>query len=312
MGDMRSGDRRLLLVRSLVWLARSSAAQWRRRVISRGIDVTDILSARRTLVLAPHPDDETLGVGATIAHCRAAGVPVTVVIASDGRHSSASSLLTPGELAAIRTTEVRAACRALGVAEADLVELGFEDGTLEANCSVLTRRLRRIVLECRPGQILVPSVHDDHPDHRGLHRALLRAMADGPPTGCDILAYPVWAWAQGPWFIEVAARERLEPMLWALRWAFGRSRPLVVRTDGVLDVKREALQAYATQITNYTGEPTWRWLRPEFCDLFTMPAEVLLPVRARRSPAAVPAAVGAAVAAADRPEGCELEKGAGE
>jgi LmbE family N-acetylglucosaminyl deacetylase len=248
-------------------------------MISRGIDVTDVLSARNTLVLAPHPDDETFGAGATIARCRAAGVPVTVLIASDGRHSSPSRSLTPDELAAIRATEVRAACRALGVAEADVVELGFEDGTLEANCSALASRLRTIICDRRPSQILVPSVHDDHPDHRGLHHALLRAVADGLPVACDIFAYPVWAWAQGPWFFHVAARERAKPVLWALRCAFGRARPLLVRTDGVSNAKREAMQAHATQTTNYTGEPTWNWLRPEFCDLFAMPAEVLFPVR---------------------------------
>ncbi len=274
MVDVRNGGRR-----RLVRLTRPSADRWRCRVIDRGIDVTDILSARRTLVLAPHPDDETFGVGATIARCRAAGVSVMVVIASDGRRSHASRSLTPDELAAIRATEVRAACRAMGVAEADLMELGFEDGTLEAHCSALARQLRGIVLDYQPAQILVPSVHDGHPDHRGLHRALLCAVADGPLMACDILAYPVWAWASGPWFLDVAARKRPKSMLWALRWAFGSARPLLVRTDSVLNVKREAMRAHATQTTNYTGEPTWNWLRPEFCDLFAMSAEVLFPVR---------------------------------
>ena len=38
------------------------------------------------IVVAPHPDDETLGCGATIMQKLAAGTPVHVVIATDGRY----------------------------------------------------------------------------------------------------------------------------------------------------------------------------------------------------------------------------------
>jgi LmbE family N-acetylglucosaminyl deacetylase len=275
VAEIRGGGRR-----RLARLVRSGADRWRRRVISCATDLTDVLSTRSTLVLAPHPDDETLGAGGTIARCRAAGAPVTIAVASDGRHSSASSSLTPDELAAIRAAEVRTACRALGVADADLMLLGFEDGTLGAHCSALAHRLREIISDRRPSQILVPSRHDDHPDHRWLHLALLRAVSEGPSPDFDIFAYPVWAWAHGPWFLETAAYERPAPMLWALRSAFGLTRAVLVRTDGVSEAKRKALGAYATQTTNYTGEPTWSWLGPEFCALFTMPEEVLFPIRA--------------------------------
>lgn len=48
------------------------------------LPLLDLSSCRRALVLAPHPDDETLGVGGSIAMLAAMGVPVTVVFATDG------------------------------------------------------------------------------------------------------------------------------------------------------------------------------------------------------------------------------------
>jgi len=47
-------------------------------------DDTATSAARSALVLAPHPDDETLGCGATILRKRAAGTPVHVLIVTDG------------------------------------------------------------------------------------------------------------------------------------------------------------------------------------------------------------------------------------
>ena len=44
-----------------------------------------------TLVLAPHPDDETLGAGGLIARLRRAGVPVTIVAITDGENAYADT-----------------------------------------------------------------------------------------------------------------------------------------------------------------------------------------------------------------------------
>ena len=56
-------------------------------------DLTDVVATRSALVLAPHPDDETIGCGATILRKVAAGTPVTVFVATDGRHSHRSAAL---------------------------------------------------------------------------------------------------------------------------------------------------------------------------------------------------------------------------
>jgi hypothetical protein len=44
----------------------------------------DLLETRRVLVIAPHPDDEVLGAGGTVARLSAAGTEVVVAIVTKG------------------------------------------------------------------------------------------------------------------------------------------------------------------------------------------------------------------------------------
>ena len=76
-----------------------------------------------TLVLAPHPDDETLGAGGLIARLSRAGVPVTIVAITDGEHAYAD---TPN-LADIRIAEQTEALHCLGVPERMIHRLHLPD-----------------------------------------------------------------------------------------------------------------------------------------------------------------------------------------
>lgn len=78
---------------------------WRRWVLSHGRDDTAAAGGRSTLVIAPHPDDETIGCGAAIARKRTAGTPVEVAVVTDGRHSHLSPLVSPTRLAELREAE---------------------------------------------------------------------------------------------------------------------------------------------------------------------------------------------------------------
>ena len=68
----------------------------------------------RTVVLAPHPDDESLGCGGLLARLAAHGVPARVVVVTDGAQSHPGSAAYPPErLRALREAEARAAVAAL-------------------------------------------------------------------------------------------------------------------------------------------------------------------------------------------------------
>ena len=83
---------------------------------------------RRIVLLAAHPDDETLGAGGLLATAAAAGLHIDVLVASDGAASHPDSPThTPADLAAIRADELRAAV-ALLAPGASLRQLDLPDG----------------------------------------------------------------------------------------------------------------------------------------------------------------------------------------
>ena len=254
-------------------------ASWHRRTLRRGIDVTAATTTRSCLVLAPHPDDETLGCGATIARKRAAGTPVRVLVAADGRSSHRSELVGPDELAALRAAEVLDACAILGVGPDAVVRLGFEDESLTRRTSELADAIAAEVDAFAPDEVRLPSRRDWHPDHRGLREALDLALRGRrrPPT---VLEHPVWLWVHGPWDADPGGPwARRRPMPFLQGW-FGRaawSRAELVSTPGFLGAKHRALLAHRSQTSNLTGEAGWATFDASFVASFLLPVEVAFP-----------------------------------
>ncbi len=129
------------------------------------------------VVFAPHPDDETLGCGGTIAKKLEEGYEVRVVILTDGRNAFSvvlgiGSEPNPQELKQIRRIEAEKALGELGVAKEKIIFLDFEDDTLEGNAIALEKAIAREFVEFSPNEIYVTSEKDVHSDHKVACRAV--------------------------------------------------------------------------------------------------------------------------------------------
>ncbi|BCY08200.1 PIG-L deacetylase family protein [Actinoplanes sp. L3-i22] len=136
------------------------------------------------LVVAPHPDDEILGVAGLMAMLGAADLAAV----TDGEASHPGSTVhTPAALAAIRRAETADALNRLGLGSAVTHRLGHPDGGIDED--VLAGQLAGLLT---PGRwCLVTWRGDGHPDHEASGRAAARACAE---TGARLLEYPIWAW----------------------------------------------------------------------------------------------------------------------
>jgi len=132
---------------------------------------------RRVLVVAPHADDEVLGVGAMLAFHAARGDELRVVVLTDGAGGDPSGREN-GDLAATRREESTAAGEVLGVS--DYRFLGLADGALASDAG-LVERLRAELDDFAPELVYGPSLEEMHPDHRATARALVAAVLR-PPT----------------------------------------------------------------------------------------------------------------------------------
>jgi len=263
----------------LCQLGTRAAARAQQVVLERrAVDVTGATTERSCLVLAPHPDDETLGAGATIARKRAAGTSVRIVVVADGRHANPSQVIDEAELAHIRQEEAAEACGVLGVDADHLRFAGFEDGTLDRQVGAVASLLRAELAEHRPAEVLVPSAIDGHPDHRALRSALRLALSDtgaGAGAGPVVLEYPVWFWDAKAWLDRDAPPVRkLAQLLWRPLAATVHLQPRSVPTEAYLEVKRAAFDRYRSQLTNLTGEPSWPVMDPAFLEQFFRPCEL--------------------------------------
>jgi LmbE family N-acetylglucosaminyl deacetylase len=139
----------------------------------------------RLLALLAHPDDESLGLGGTLAYYAAQGIETYVVTATRGeRGRFFDNLARPAneEVGRVREQELRAAADALGVREVTLLD--YHDGELDAvdpadAVARIVAQLRRI----RP-QVVITFSQDGaygHPDHIAISQltnAALVAAAD--------------------------------------------------------------------------------------------------------------------------------------
>ncbi|MGI4855222.1 MAG: PIG-L deacetylase family protein [Janthinobacterium lividum] len=145
-----------------------------------------------TLVLAPHPDDETLGAGALIAALRARGIPVTVVAATDGENCYDLPPQERTALGKLREQEQADALSRLGVSAADLHRLHLTDSGLHLLEAELTTALMTIA---RPGMHLIaPWSGDFHPDHEACARA---AQTVAQAMDLPLTSYFFWTWHRG-------------------------------------------------------------------------------------------------------------------
>lgn len=233
-----------------------------RRLHQRAQPIPDAVLFRPTMVFAPHPDDETLGCGGTIRRLTEAGVPVHLIVMTDGRGSHAH-LMPGGDLAALRSAEVVAAAAALGLTRDDVELLGIEEPRLRERSAFAAEKVEAILKARRPAQVLIPYRRDPHVDHRTTAELVSRVAStlDAPPT---IWEYPIWLWDHWPWtrawHLTAPGRAR-----WALQGPARAYHLLTAfrhRVDvrSVLDAKREALRRHVTQTTRVLPNPRWMTL----------------------------------------------------
>jgi LmbE family N-acetylglucosaminyl deacetylase len=149
------------------------------------------IRAPKLLAVLAHPDDESLGVGGTLAKYASEGVEVFLVTATRGdggryrgRRPGDPQHPGPAALADIREAELRAAAAVLGVR--DICLLDFHDGHLDAAdpreaVAAIVRQVRRI----RPEVVVTfgPDGAYGHPDHVAISQFTTAAMVAAADPG---------------------------------------------------------------------------------------------------------------------------------
>jgi N-acetyl-1-D-myo-inositol-2-amino-2-deoxy-alpha-D-glucopyranoside deacetylase/mycothiol S-conjugate amidase len=202
------------------------------------------MPAHRTLLAVhAHPDDECISTGGILARYAAEGVRTVLVTCTDGAVGEISdpALATPENLAEVRSHELDASARILGIGR--LVKLGYRDsgmaGTvdnddtrsfLQSSFDAALERVVRVVREERPHVVVTYNENGGygHPDHIRAHQvavAAFHAAADAerfPHAGV--------AWSPSKLYYAVAPRSAMRSFGERLR-AAGIDVPFQVLRD---------------------------------------------------------------------------------
>lgn len=224
------------------------------------ISPTALLAGRHLGVIAPHPDDESLGLGGLIAAAASEGVGITVVFLTDGEASHVGSpTFPPARLAQTRRGEAIEALAALGVPASAAHFFGLGDSRLpsldSAQMATVVRRLCDVLPE-GPTLLCVTADTDPHGDHRAASAIVRQLPAH---ASRDVMHFPVWTWMQPEADLPLAI-------------------PSGVRVDvsTFLPAKRRAIAAHRSQQGHVVHDAREAFvLAPDFIERFLGPTETL-------------------------------------
>lgn len=187
----------------------------------------------RALVLAPHPDDEVLGVGGVMARLATVGARVEVGIVTEGKPPQ----FDVEQVAAVKT-EAAAAHTMLGVTTTHYLGLPAA-GLDQVPHADLNRGIADLVALVRPDTLFVPFPGDIHRDHQLVFEA---AMVAARPAGA---IYP----------LRILAYETLSETNWNAPFLTPAFAPNVfIDITATLGTKLEAFGAFTSQLRAFPSE----------------------------------------------------------
>ncbi len=172
------------------------------------------------LVVAPHPDDEVIGPGATLVRHVRAGDPVHGLWVTTGVHGDASGTRDVGEYTALRRREAEAAAAVVGFSSTEFWDYPDSMVVTEGDLVGATGQLVGVLERVRPDVVYVPHLGESHSDHHVTALMVQRALAQWGGSATTY-GYEVWS-----------------PL----------DADLVVEVADVYDVKLEAIRCYASQL----------------------------------------------------------------
>lgn len=239
----------------------STHDRWRQAPV---VAAEALTADRPILILAPHPDDESIGCGGLIRQAVRGGSPVFIDVLTDGSRSHPASVTHPSPvLAALRQQETLLACATLDVSPAHVAFWNEPDAALAtdgARQQTLVARLQNRIRAVNPGAIFVTWIDDPHCDHKAAFRIATDAIR-GLEVRPRLFAYPVWSWT-----IETTRH---------------RHEGDVVRLDVASDLerKRAAIACHASQLgVIIKDDPGGFALTSAQLGLFTQPFETFIAV----------------------------------
>lgn len=148
----------------------------------RSVEVTATVPGVPVLILAPHPDDEAIGMGGVLSQHITAGSRISVLYLTDGRGHDSHNLT------ARRREEAKLLGLKYGIHQ---IFWDIEDGSLRNDAPTVSE-MERVLIEAAPARVYLPSFFERQYDHFATNGVLLDALKSVKVDRCEVFGYEVW------------------------------------------------------------------------------------------------------------------------
>lgn len=149
----------------------------------------------KTVIIAPHPDDEVIGCGGLIMRMVSNNNPPKIIILTGGEGShrgccdlSSEKIKTERRKLTVKSLEI------LGLRMENVFELEFPDGKIDPNNKEM-ERLKLLIETLSPDSIFVPHWGEGWPDHT-IVKSIVKIIVN---KNIKIWEYCVWMWYYNIW-----------------------------------------------------------------------------------------------------------------
>lgn len=167
------------------------------------LQIPEIEECKSILCIQPHPDDNEVGAGGTIAKLARLGCKVTYLTVTDGGIGTTNPEISREDVAAVRLKEVEEATSILGVSS--LLYLNYKDASYMDE-KELCQKIVTVIRDVQPEFVMTVDPflpYEVHPDHRRVGMAAAEA--------CIFSQFPYFYSSldntpcKNPWTIKCAA-----------------------------------------------------------------------------------------------------------
>ncbi len=201
------------------------------------------MSVKNILCFAPHPDDEILGCGGSIAKAIATGCRVHMCYLTSGEN--ASPKLAPKQLSILRRKEALAVTKFLGIPSKQVYFLGISDNHISHLEFKRVGEIMKLVRTVKPDLVYLPHLSEQSSDHTEANQLIMRALDMAGSN--NFFQFGKCAW----WVKNVLAYEVWTPLE---RYQYSED------ISDFIDIKINALKLYRSQtaqagnISDFVGD----------------------------------------------------------
>jgi len=212
----------------------------------------------KTLIIAPHPDDETFGCAGLILKKVTDGTEVNMLFLTNGEISLPT--VSKKEIAKQRISDAKDVATLLGVSETYFLELA--DGKIPRRGSDQyensMQKLAKLISELSPEEVYVTHPLDNWSDHIGASELVFDVLKDRQNT-IALYYYWVWVWYSTP-FKKISSIYFKNTYFLSIKDVFA--------------YKKQAIKIYLKSLAN-NGKPYCGELPQLFLSAFNWPYEVI-------------------------------------